>query len=87
MLAIARTLMGNPSAVLLDEPSEGIAPVIVDLMAEAIIRMKREGIAVLLSEQNVTFASSICDRAYVIDRGHVRYEGTSALAAEAAAQT
>ena len=53
MLAIARTLMGNPRAVLLDEPSEGLAPVIVELMADAVLAMKREGIAVLLSEQNL----------------------------------
>ncbi len=71
MLTIARTLMGNPRAVLLDEPSEGIAPVIVDLMARAVLRMKAEGIAVLLSEQNVGFAAAISDRAYFIDRGQV----------------
>jgi branched-chain amino acid transport system ATP-binding protein len=78
MLTIARTLMGNPEAVLLDEPSEGIAPVIVELMAQAILAMKREGIAVLLCEQNLGFASAVSDRAYVIDRGQVRYEGTIA---------
>jgi branched-chain amino acid transport system ATP-binding protein len=78
MLTIARTLMGNPEAVLLDEPSEGIAPVIVELMAQAILAMKREGIAVLLCEQNLGFASAVSDRAYVIDRGQVRYEGTVA---------
>ena len=75
MLTIARTLMGNPEAVLLDEPSEGIAPVIVELMAKAILAMKGEGVAVLLCEQNVAFASAVSDRAYVIDRGQVRYEG------------
>jgi branched-chain amino acid transport system ATP-binding protein len=78
MLTIARTLMGNPEAVLLDEPSEGIAPVVVELMAQAILAMKREGIAVLLCEQNLGFASAVSDRAYVIDRGQVRYEGTVA---------
>ena len=78
MLTIARTLMGNPRAVLLDEPSEGIAPVIVDLMAQAVLRMKAEGIAVLLSEQNVGFAAAISDRAYTIDRGHVE-EGQVSL--------
>jgi branched-chain amino acid transport system ATP-binding protein len=76
MLTIARTLMGNPLAVLLDEPSEGLAPVIVDLMAEAVLTMKRDGIAVLLSEQNLNFASAVSDRAYVIERGQIRYEGT-----------
>ncbi len=78
MLAIARTLMGNPDAVLLDEPSEGLAPVIVDLMADAVAAMKREGIAVLLCEQNLAFASAVADRAVVIERGHLRFEGSMA---------
>ena len=78
MLAIARTLMGNPDAVLLDEPSEGLAPVILELMAEAVLRMKREGIAVLLSEQNFDFAAAVADRAYVIERGEIRYDGSMA---------
>ena len=77
MLTIARTLMGNPRAVLLDEPSEGLAPVIVEQMADAVLRMKKEGIAVLLSEQNLNFASAVSDRAYVIEKGAVRYEGTT----------
>jgi branched-chain amino acid transport system ATP-binding protein len=76
MLTIARTLMGNPQAVLLDEPSEGLAPVIVEQMAEAVLRMKAEGIAVLLSEQNLDFAAAVSDRAYVIERGTIRYQGT-----------
>jgi branched-chain amino acid transport system ATP-binding protein len=76
MLTIARTLMGNPAAVLLDEPSEGLAPVIVEQMAEAVLAMKRDGIAVLLSEQNLLFASAVSDRAYVIERGQIRYQGT-----------
>ncbi len=78
MLTIARTLMGNPAAVLLDEPSEGLAPVIVEQMADAVRRMKAEGLAVLLSEQNLHFAGSVADRAAVIERGAVRYEGTMA---------
>ncbi|GJD52864.1 High-affinity branched-chain amino acid transport ATP-binding protein LivF [Methylobacterium crusticola] len=78
MLTIARTLMGNPHAVLLDEPSEGLAPVIVEQMAEAVLRMKREGIAVLLCEQNLYFASAVSDRAYVIEKGAIRFEGTMA---------
>jgi len=78
MLTIARTLMGNPQAVLLDEPSEGLAPVVVELMAEAVTAMKQEGTAVLLSEQNLNFASVVSDRAYVIERGLIRYEGTIA---------
>jgi branched-chain amino acid transport system ATP-binding protein len=85
MLTIARTLMGNPRAVLLDEPSEGLAPVIVELMARAVIAMKAQGIAVLLSEQNLAFASAVCDRVYIIDRGHIRHEGSiAALAADEA---
>jgi branched-chain amino acid transport system ATP-binding protein len=78
MLTIARTLMGNPDAVLLDEPSEGLAPVIVEQMAEAVLRMKEEGIAVLLSEQNLDFAAAVADRAYVIEKGAIRYQGTMA---------
>jgi branched-chain amino acid transport system ATP-binding protein len=78
MLTIARTLMGNPEAVLLDEPSEGLAPVIVELMAVAVQRMKAEGIAVLLSEQNLYFASAIADRAYIIEKGAIRHEGKMA---------
>ncbi|MCB5175055.1 ABC transporter ATP-binding protein [Microvirga lenta] len=75
MLSIARTLMGNPEAILLDEPSEGIAPVIVQTMAEAIRAMKAEGVAVLLSEQNWAFAAGISDRACVIERGEIRFQG------------
>ena len=75
MLTIARTLMGNPEAVLLDEPSEGLAPVIVEQMAEAVRRMKAEGIAVLLSEQNLAFASAVADRTYIIEKGAIRHEG------------
>jgi branched-chain amino acid transport system ATP-binding protein len=84
MLTIARTLMGNPDAVLLDEPSEGLAPVIVEQMAEAVLRMKASGIAVLLSEQNLDFAGAVADRAYVIERGAIRFAGTmAALEADA----
>ena len=75
MLTIARTLMGNPEAVLLDEPSEGLAPVIVEQMAEAVLRMKAEGIAVLVSEQNLDFAAAVADRALILDKGTVRWQG------------
>ena len=78
MLTIARTLMGNPEAVLLDEPSEGLAPVIVELMAEAVLRMKAEGLAVLLSEQSLDFAAAVSDRAFVIERGSIRFAGIMA---------
>jgi branched-chain amino acid transport system ATP-binding protein len=78
MLSIARTLMGNPDAILLDEPTEGLAPVIVDEMVEALARMKEEGIAVLLSEQNLSFAGQVADRAYIIAKGQVRHDGPMA---------
>jgi len=78
MLTVARTLMGNPYLVMLDEPSEGIAPKIVEDMANMILELKREGLSVLLSEQNLHFAQLVCDRTYVIEKGQVRYEGTMA---------
>ena len=76
MLTIARTLMGNPSCLLLDEPSEGLAPVIVEQMAAAIRALKREGCRVLLSEQNLHFAAAVADRAYIIEKGRIRFSGT-----------
>ena len=76
MLAVARTLMGNPYAILLDEPSEGVAPVIVDAMADMIISLKENGVSVLLSEQNAPFASLVAGRVYVLERGEIRYRGT-----------
>ena len=78
MLTIARTLMGNPSLVLLDEPSEGLAPKIVEDMAAAILAMKRQGLGILLAEQNLHFARAIADRAYIIEKGAIRFEGTLA---------
>jgi branched-chain amino acid transport system ATP-binding protein len=81
MLTIARTLMGNPSCILLDEPSEGLAPVIVDQMAAAIRELKAEGLSVLLSEQNLHFATEVSDRAYIIEKGRIRFAGTMAALA------
>jgi len=78
MLTIARTLMGNPLCILLDEPSEGLAPVIIDQMAAAIGELKREGVSVLLSEQNLHFATEVSDRAYIIEKGRIRFSGTIA---------
>jgi branched-chain amino acid transport system ATP-binding protein len=78
MLTIARTLMGNPGLVLLDEPSEGLAPKIVEDMATAILAMKREGLSLVISEQNLHFARLISDRAVIIERGRVRFAGTMA---------
>ena len=68
--------MGNPLCVLLDEPSEGVAPVIVDQMAEAIRGLKNAGVAILLSEQNLHFAMDVADRAYIIEKGTIRFSGT-----------
>jgi branched-chain amino acid transport system ATP-binding protein len=78
MLTIARTLMGNPRLVLLDEPSEGLAPVIVEEMAKAILRLKSEGLTVLISEQNLHFARLVADRALVMEKGEIRFDGTMA---------
>jgi branched-chain amino acid transport system ATP-binding protein len=76
MLTIARTLMGNPSLVLLDEPSEGLSPKIVEQMVEAITTMKKEGVSIVVSEQNLHFANLISDRAYIIERGRICFSGT-----------
>jgi branched-chain amino acid transport system ATP-binding protein len=72
MLCIARTLAGNPSAILLDEPSEGLAPVIVDQVAAAIMEMKRAGVTVLLAEQSERFAARVADRSYTLEKGVIR---------------
>lgn len=87
MLTIARTLMGNPNLVLLDEPSEGIAPVIVERIADTIMQLKRSGLSILLSEQNVAFAEAVSDRAYMLEKGQIRWAGTmEELAANAEIQ-
>ncbi len=78
MLTVARTLMGNPRLVLLDEPSEGLAPVIVQQMAAAILALKAEGVAILLAEQNLHFSERIGDRAVVLESGRVAWSGTMA---------
>jgi len=72
MLAIARTLMGNPLAILLDEPSEGLAPLVVRQMAQAIGELRRAGLGVLLCEQNARFAEPLADRGYRIEKGRIR---------------
>ncbi|WP_322096727.1 ABC transporter ATP-binding protein [Pelagibius sp.] len=76
MLTIARTLMGNPGCILLDEPSEGLAPVVVEQIIEVIKQIKTQGLPILLSEQNLYFASLVSDRAYVIETGRIRFSGT-----------
>jgi branched-chain amino acid transport system ATP-binding protein len=76
MLTVARTLMGNPLLVLLDEPSEGVAPLIVEHMANTIVELKKEGLSILLSEQNVHFARLVSDRVYVLEKGQIRWHGS-----------
>jgi branched-chain amino acid transport system ATP-binding protein len=78
MLTVARTLMGNPLLVLLDEPSEGLAPKIVEDMANTILELKKEGLSVMLSEQNLHFARLVCDRAYLIEKGQMHFSGSMA---------
>jgi branched-chain amino acid transport system ATP-binding protein len=76
MLTIGRTLMGNPDLLLLDEPSEGLAPLVVRDLGVQIRRLKDEGITILLCEQNAKFATALSDRAYVLEKGQVRFSGT-----------
>jgi branched-chain amino acid transport system ATP-binding protein len=75
MLTVARTLMGNPLLVLLDEPSQGVAPLIVEQLADAIVELKKQGVAVLLSEQDIAFAKYVGDRAYAIENGRIKWTG------------
>ncbi len=75
MLTVARTLMGNPRVLLLDEPSEGLAPVIVRALGEQVAALKGEGLTILLSEQNLGFAARLADRAYIIEKGEIKFEG------------
>lgn len=76
MLTIARTMMGNPELIILDEPSEGLAPVIVEQLAQTIRTIKAEGVSLILSEQNLDFAKTVCDRAYIIQQGRICHEST-----------
>jgi branched-chain amino acid transport system ATP-binding protein len=84
MLTIARTLMGNPRLLLLDEPSEGIAPVIVEQMADTLLEIKKRGLTVLLSEQNLHFARLVADRALIIEGGSLRFDDSFAQLADRA---
>ena len=84
MLTIARTLMTGPRLLLLDEPSEGLAPVVIKALADNIAALKREGLTILLSEQNLAFARRLADRAYIIEKGEIKFEGPfAALDADA----
>ena len=85
MLTIARTLMGNPELLLLDEPSEGLAPLVVDHLREQVARLKREGLTILLAEQNTEFSLALADRAYVLEKGALRFAGPAATLREDAA--
>ncbi|NIO04936.1 MAG: ATP-binding cassette domain-containing protein [Proteobacteria bacterium] len=76
MLTVGRTLMGNPDLLLLDEPVEGLAPLVVRDLGEQILKLKDMGETILFSEQNVKFATMVAERAYVIDKGMIRYQGT-----------
>lgn len=76
MLTVARTLMGNPYLVLLDEPSEGVAPIVVEQMVKMILTLKQQGVSILLSEQNLHFARLVCDRVYVLEKGQICFAGT-----------
>jgi len=78
MLTIARTLMGNPELLLLDEPSEGLAPLVVDHLREQVARLRREGLTILLAEQNVEFSLGLADRVYVLEKGAIRFSGPAA---------
>jgi branched-chain amino acid transport system ATP-binding protein len=78
MLTIARTLMGNPELLLLDEPSEGLAPIVVDHLHDQIARLKRDGLTILLAEQNTEFSLSLADRVYVLEKGSIRFSGPAA---------
>ena len=78
MLTVARSLMGNPYLLLLDEPSEGVAPLIVEQMAQVILALKQQGVSILLSEQNMHFAALVSDRAYVLEKGQIRHQASMA---------
>ena len=82
MLTIARTMMGNPEVLLLDEPTEGLAPHFVRLVSNLVKDLKSSGIAVLLAEQNLRFITPLADRVYVLESGELRLEGTMAAMAE-----
>ena len=77
MLTIARTLMGNPTLLLLDEPSEGLAPLVVDHLGEQIARLKAAGLTILLAEQNTEFSLGLADRVYVLEKGAIRFSGAA----------
>jgi len=78
MLTIARTLMGNPELLLLDEPSEGLAPLIVELLQQRVAELKATGLSIVLAEENLKFVMALADRVYILEKGEVRFTGTPA---------
>ena len=78
MLTIGRTLMGNPELLLLDEPSEGLAPIVVDLLRDRIQQLKQTGLSLVLAEQNLEFVLALADRVYILEKGEVRFTGNAA---------
>ena len=78
MLTIARTLMGDPAILLLDEPSEGLAPLVVETLRQQLAQLKQNGLTIVLAEQNVRFVSELGDRVYILEKGMVRYQGSMA---------
>jgi branched-chain amino acid transport system ATP-binding protein len=85
MLTIARTLMGNPELLLLDEPSEGLAPLVVEHLMEQVLKLKRNGLTIMLAEQGVEFSLALADRVYVLEKGAVRFSGPASQLREDAA--
>jgi len=78
MLTVARTLMGNPELLLLDEPSEGLAPLVVESLLDNIRALKTEGVTILLAEQGVDFSLALTDRVYILEKGNIRHTGPAA---------
>lgn len=78
MLAVARTLMGNPQLLLLDEPAEGLAPLVIQMLLRQLSELKRTAVTIFLSEQNLKFATQLADRVYIIEKGEIKYSGTPA---------
>jgi branched-chain amino acid transport system ATP-binding protein len=85
MLTIARTLMGNPELLLLDEPSEGLAPLVVEHLLEQVLQLKKNGLTIMLAEQGVEFSLTLADRVYVLEKGTVRFSGPASQLREDAA--
>ena len=77
MLTIARSLMSNPRLLLLDEPSEGLAPIIVDMLRVQVERLKHGGLSIILAEQNLEFVLSLADQVHILEKGEIKFSGTA----------